>query len=418
MKILLTSSSFHGGGITSYALEIINNYSTEHEVILMIGETNGFLDEKKISNLIHANMDDLSDENAKRVIKLINDLNPDVLIVSLARVVGLVIPYLNDSIRVISISHSLRYDEADIAAFQAPYIDKIVALSYYNKTYLQKKFKIQDYSKIHVVYNFIMPPTDRISITQKENCTHEPMIVFAGGGAPSKNPELIYSVLLMLLKTSAKFRFYWLGNTNPPLKKLQTLRKIEQLVPNDSRVVFTGRIQRNEATSILRHANIILIPSKREGCPIALLEAMSAGVIALTSDYKNGCREIIESAHCGKIIPHRKKNEYLTTILNIVNNPSNYNHCYKASKKYFEEELSFATWKVKMNELIHDANSSHISRKHFSSTEYKKIRSRWKFYSHLNAIHMLFFETLPSALYFFCRNLYCRHHKHEPNTNS
>ena len=402
MKILLASSSFHGGGITSY-----------EEIFLMIGETNGFLDERRISNVIHANMDDLSEVNAKRVVSLINDLNPDVLIISMARVVGLIVPYLKDSIRVISVSHSLRYDEADLAAFQARYIDKIVALSYYNKAYLQTKFKIQDSNKIQVVYNFIMPPADSNPAIEKDKQPPEHIIVYAGGGAPTKSPELVYSILMKLLKTSAKFRFYWLGNTNPPLKKLQTFKKIEQLVPNDPRVVFTGRIPRNEAMTILRQANIILIPSRREGCPITLLEAMSNGIIALTSDYENGCREIIESAQCGKIIPHHKTDEFISTILDIIDNPSNYNHCYNASKKYFQDELSF-----KMDGMIQDIDSSHISRKLYSATEYAKTRLRWKILSKLNAIHMLLFETFPSALFFFCRNLYSKHHQHDSVINS
>lgn len=409
MKILLASSDFHGGGITSYALELINCYSIEHEFYLMIGETNGHLNRKEFANIIPADMNNLSVENGKKIADTINNLNPDVLIISFARIVGLIIPYLNNNIRIISVSHSLRYNESDIAAFNAPYIDRIIALSQYNKAYLQKKFNITDDKKIQVVYNFINPKTSAPSIAEKKASTHEPIIVFAGGGAPSKSPELVHAILLELLKSTAKFRFYWLGNTAPPLKKFQLLKKIEQIVPNDPRVIFTGRIPRSEAASILCQANIILTPSRREGCPMALIEAMSSGTIVLTSDFKNGCREIVENAKCGKIISHRNIHRFAETILNICNCPSKYEYCYDASRDYFERVLSFSAWKNKMDKLIFETNMQHKPRIQFSENEFKKMLSHWRKCSRFNALHMLLFETVYPAVTFFIKYLYLKH---------
>lgn len=418
MKILLASSSFRGGGITSYALELTNSYSVNHEFYLMVGETNGYINEKTFSNLIHADMDNLSAINANFVTNIINELNPDVLIISNACVVGLIIPFLNDSIRIITVSHSLRYNEADIAAFHAPFIDKIIALSHYNMEYLQNKFRIGDEGKIHVIYNFFKSSTDGPSVSEKKEYTHKPIIVFAGGSAPSKSPELVHSILLKLLKTPAEFRFYWLGVTYPPLKKIQFLKKIEQIVPDDHRVIFTGKIPRKEATSILSKANIILMPSRREGCPMALLEAMSAGIIALTSDYKNGCREIVENAKCGKVISHENSNQFVNTILDIINDPTHYDHNYDAAISFFNKKLSFPAWKNEMDRLIQDTNRRHSPRKPFSESEYANILARWKKYSHFNAIHMLLFETFPSALVFFYRNIFYKHYEHHKKNKS
>lgn len=413
MRILLASSSFHGGGITSYALELINCYAVDHEFYLMIKDTNGFVDEKAFPNIIHADMNDLSATNANNVANIINKLNPDVLIVSFACVVGLILPFLNNNIRIITVSHSLRYNEADMAAMNANYTDRIIALSCYNKVYLQDKFGIKDDGKIQVVYNCIKPTADRPSIAEKKASTHEPVIVFAGGGAPTKSPELVHSVLMDLLKTTAPFRFYWLGNTNPPLKKMQFLKKIEQLVPDDPRVIFTGKIPRNEATAILNRANIILIPSRREGCPMTLIEAMSAGVIVVTSDYENGCREIVESAKCGKVLPHRNTKEFTQTILDIISHPTAYDYCYDAAKEYFEKKLSYAAWKDNMDALIHETALRHTPRMSFSKREYEGISARWKRCRRGNSIHMLFHETLPSAVAFFNKNLLGKHYKRQ-----
>ena len=413
MRILLASSSFYGGGITSYALELINCYAVDHEFYLMIKDTNGFVDEKAFPNIIHADMSDFSATNANNIVNIINKLNPDVLIVSFACVVGLTLPFLNNNICIITISHSLRYNEADMAAMNAPYTDRIIALSHYNKIYLQDKFGIKDNRKIQVVYNCMKPTAAPPSIAKKKASTHAPVIVFAGGGAPTKSPELVHSVLMDLLKTPNPFRFYWLGNTNPPLKKIQFLKKIEQLVPDDPRVIFTGKIPRSEATAILNQANIILIPSRREGCPMTLIEAMSAGVIVVTSDYENGCREIIESAKCGKILPHKNTKEFTRTILDIISHPTAYDYCYDAAKEYFEKKLSYAAWKDNMNALIHETALQHTQRMSFSKHKYEGIAARWKKCRRWNSIHMLFHETLPSAIAFFCKNLLDKHYKRQ-----
>lgn len=413
MRILLASSSFHGGGITSYALELINCYAADHDFYLMIKDTNGFFDEKTFPNIIHADMNNLSTTNANNVAHIINKLNPDVLIVSFACVVGLILPFLNNNIRIITVSHSLRYNESDLAAFNAPYIDQVIALSHYNKVYLREKFRIKEDKKIQVIYNCIKPTTNGPSVTEKKASTHEPVIVFAGGGAPTKCPELVHSVLVDLLKTPAPFCFYWLGNTNPPLKKLQFLKKIEQLVPDDPRVIFTGKIPRSEATTILNQANIILIPSRREGCPMTLIEAMSAGVIVVTSDYENGCREIVESAKCGTILPHKNAKEFTRTLLDIIGNPTAYDYCYDAAKEYFEEKLSYATWKENMDALIHETTLQHTPRTSFSEREYEGIAARWKKCRRNNSIHMLLHETLPSAVVFFYKNLRGKHYERQ-----
>lgn len=411
MKILLASSSFHGGGITSYALELIKYLSPRHDVTLLVGETNGYLKECAC-NVINADLSDYSADNARKVTTIINETSPDLLINSFGVVVGLITPFLNNNIRIITISHSLRYNESDIAAFNTKYIDKCIALSQYNLNYLKKKFAIYENDKLEIVYNFVTPTKETPDIQGKIDSTNEPIIVFAGGAAPTKSPELVHSILLELLKTTYKFKFYWLGDIRPPLKKLQVLRNLKTIVPNDPRVVFTGKIPRKEAASILAKANIILIPSKREGCPIALLEAMSAGVIVLTSDFKNGCREIVEHADCGFVIPHKKISKFVETITNIIQAPEKHNLFYTNSYKYFTKELSYTAWEKNMDKIVYDTNSRHVTRQSFKEDEYAIILKKWKKNSRFNKIHMLIFETLPSATKFFVKNIFCKHYDH------
>ena len=118
MKILLASSSFAGGGITSYAHELINCYSEGNDFSVIIGNDEQCPIIKTGVKVYKYNCSDISFSNIRSIIKLINEeICPDILISSCAKVIALALPYLNDSIKIITVSHSLKYIEADIAAF-------------------------------------------------------------------------------------------------------------------------------------------------------------------------------------------------------------------------------------------------------------------------------------------------------------
>ena len=162
MKILLCSSSFAGGGITSYAHELINCYSEGNEFSVLIGNDDQNPIIKDGVEVYKYDCSDISFENVSRIVQLINEkIQPDILISSCAKALSIALPYLNNDIKVITVSHSLKYIEADMAAFNYEYTDVVIALSDYNKAYLDKTFSIKDKHKVQGVYNFVKELQDR-----------------------------------------------------------------------------------------------------------------------------------------------------------------------------------------------------------------------------------------------------------------
>lgn len=78
---------------------------------------------------------------------------------------------------------------------------------------------------------------------------------------------------------------------------------------------------------------------------MALLEAMRVGTIAITSDFDNGCKEIIKDGYNGYVIPHKDLNGFVERIKDIILNPEKYTGIYVNSYKTYLSELSFAVWK-------------------------------------------------------------------------
>lgn len=401
MNLLLTSSSFKGGGIASYAVELVNSYAESFEVSILIGDDSLYPLDKYNVKVYHYDMADTTIENARKVLLLINKkIRPDVIINSCSRLMALLTPFLNNEIKVVNVSHSLRYNEADYAGFNSEYADKVIALSNYNKEYLERTFDCK--GKVKVIYNFVRELPNQHQLLQNKLNSKTPVIVYSGGGTAAKSPEIIYGILIGLLKTNLNFKFYWMGTTSPPFKSIQLFREIKDILPNDSRLVITGRVPREEAMRIINEANIFLTPSRREGCPMALLEAMRVGTIAITSDYNNGCKEIIKEGYNGFIISHRKTDYFVERIKDIILNPKKYYEIYNNSYKTFLLGLSFQVWKKEMDTLFNDTTCLHKKRyEFFDSGLYLSYRNKQNRMSKHNMRHLLIHEYLPSALYFY-----------------
>lgn len=401
MKVLLTSSSFKGGGIASYAVEFIESYAISFDISVIIGDDSLYPLEQYNVKVYHYDMADTSEKNARNVLTLINQqIKPDIIINSCARLMALLTPFLNNDVKVINVSHSLRYNEADYAGFNSEYADRVIALSDYNKQYLEQKFNCK--GKVEVVYNFVSELSSQIQLLHNKLNAKTPVIVFTGGGTAAKSPEIIYGIVIRLLKTDLDFKFYWLGTTTPPLKKIQPFKEIKDILPNDPRLMVTGRIPRDDAMRISNEANVFLTPSRREGCPMALLEAMRVGTIAITSDYNNGCKEIIRDGYNGFVIPHKDLDTFVERIIDIIQHPDDYLSIYTNSFATFKEKLSFEVWKRKMDEIISNQPPLHKDRiKSFDQNQYYLFKGKQDKMCKYNMRHLLLHEYLPSAIPFW-----------------
>ncbi len=366
MKILLCSSSFGGGGITSYALELINKYSVGNDFYVMLGDdTKSPINNKKVK-IVYRNMSDISICNLKKTIEIINnEITPDIVINSFAKVISLIAPYLNNNIKLITVSHSLKYIEAELAGMNNKYVDNIIALSHSSKRYISKRFSIKDTDKISVIYNFVgeHPQACEYRKRKLENKTIN--IVYPGGCAGSKTPELVLRVLKELQKTDLNFKFYWMGGNYVHLSRhfpFLGVNDIRDFVKSDERIVFTGKIPREEANEIISNANIFLSPSRREGCPMSLIEAMRVGAICIVSDFPIANKEIIEDGVNGYVIPHTDIQGFVERIKDVINNHAEYIHLYDNSYMTYYEKLRYENWKRQMDEIINNPNTSHKAR--------------------------------------------------------
>ncbi|MEY8608314.1 glycosyltransferase family 4 protein [Parabacteroides segnis] len=350
MKILLATSAIipAGGGIASYNQELINAIKLNN-VIDVITEEN-ITNAQYISRVIS-----ICDKNiysygfCKTMIDEINNAGYDVIINSNSRLVSLISPYISSPI--VSVSHFVNGKLALVAGYNARYVQKIIALSHYGKKFIEDKYQIKDKGKVSVLYNFIHSKNFQFDEGKLNPQTLN--IVYPGGTSIQKSFDIVMSSLRLLIRhKDLKFNFFWLGGKKLPAAKLCIPKDVSFLIRSDTRVHFIGRIKRDEAIRIMGSANVFLLPSRGEGCPMTLLEAMQYGCIPIVSDAHHGSREILEDGQFGIVVRNDNAKDLYNQLFQVINNHQDYVYNYKQTYSYSKTKLSKELWTEQMMNYI------------------------------------------------------------------
>lgn len=359
-KLLFFTNSFQtgNGGVASYAQDFVHAFCNLYEIIVVTND--GYIKNEQSDNfeVQHLNLWDFSCANALNTIRYINELSPKIVVNSFAPLLSLITPYIDDNISLLTVSHLTNEKLGYIAGYNLDYIDNVIVLSSFAKKYILTKFGGKNTNKVHIVYNFMSP----LSLDKLNKKKTRPLkIVFPGGAASHKSPAVVCKALLRLLKTDYDFDFYWLGNTKLAGSKFCFIRikNIADLLPKDNRIKHVGGVDREKAKKIISEANLFLLPSKREGFPIALIEAMRAGCIPIISDAHHGSLDIIENCYNGLITKQGDDKCLYKCIIEVLEHHDNYYDIYENSYKTYADKLSYTKWIESMKEIVTKESHNH-----------------------------------------------------------
>jgi glycosyltransferase involved in cell wall biosynthesis len=79
--------------------------------------------------------------------------------------------------------------------------------------------------------------------------------------------------------------------------------------------------QRSDMAQVLAAAQVVVLPSYREGLPKVLLEAAACGRSVVTTDVP-GCRDAIDPGVTGLLVPVRNASALALTMDDLINNPA------------------------------------------------------------------------------------------------
>lgn len=168
-------------------------------------------------------------------------------------------------------------------------------------------------------------------------------LVFVGRLAKVKRVDTIVKAFSLLLLEDKNFKLNIIGDGKEKQKLIDLSRSLS--IPED-KIIFHG-LQEN-VTKFLLESDVFVLSSQNEGLPLALLEAMAAGLPVIATPVGE-IPQIINS-NSGIIFPVGDIKKLNDAILYLKNNPA---ICEKMSIKNQEiihEHFSIQSWWKKVHE--------------------------------------------------------------------
>ena len=148
---------------------------------------------------------------------------------------------------------------------------------------------------VHTIPNPVLPPPFNRKL-EKPNTTNGKFIAAVGRLSTEKGHEILIKAASQVLKKHSEWTLIIIGE-GPERKNLEKLA--DDLSLSD-RICFKGYIK--DPFSHLTQADLFVLPSRFEGFPNALLEAMSYGFPVISTDCPTGPAEIIRHEIDGLLV--------------------------------------------------------------------------------------------------------------------
>ena len=305
MNLLISSSSpaDKGSGINGYVNQIAAGFARRGyrvHYLAPASESRSWLDQQGILSVPHCDKDDPSGSCAAiyRYIQqhdiegIIN--NDNAFLQSLAPAVRC--PF-------ISVGHMNRTNVATLAAHNHQWLDYIVTISQDMQRHYCNHFGVP-INKLPIVYNGVSNP-GQPGLRSRENGSRL-QVIFAGGMDRNKGAGLLARSLRAQPDLHRRIELHWFG---------QVAQRWQVQLANLGCVHFRGRVPRAEFLDALRNADVLLLPSYAEGCPMVMLEAMSFGVVPISSNGTGAMQRLIISGQEGFICDLRRWEDEMTACL-------------------------------------------------------------------------------------------------------
>jgi len=149
-------------------------------------------------------------------------------------------------------------------------------------------------SQIKVVPNGI--DTERFTPTGPESKLIDaegPVVLFVGRFAEGKRPWLAVEAFAEVLETYPGAKLYLCGDGGV---REELEAQVEDLGIEES-VTFLGHVPYNEMPKVYRSGDVLVLPSRAEGVPRTVLEAMASGLEIVMSDLEQVAPTLGERGH-------------------------------------------------------------------------------------------------------------------------
>lgn len=148
--------------------------------------------------------------------------------------------------------------------------------------------------------------------------TDKPLIVLAARMLWDKGVGEFVQAAEQLRNAGINARFVLVGDADPGNPKSISTEQLQQWHQQGA-IEWWG--ERRDIAAIFASANIVCLPSYREGLPKVLIEAASCGRTIVTTDV-SGCREVVRHGDNGLLVPVRTVEPLASALQQLIADPA------------------------------------------------------------------------------------------------
>jgi glycosyltransferase involved in cell wall biosynthesis len=169
-------------------------------------------------------------------------------------------------------------------------------------------------------------------------------LLYVGRLDPQKGPFLLLLSVKELLSVYSDLHVLFVGDG--VLK--ETLRAWVQREGLQSRIHFAGR--RNDVPSLLRSADLFVLPSAWEGLPNVLLEAMAAGTPVIATAVE-GVSDLLIDHETGLVVPPNSPRDLAGAITVLLANSAQAKKMAEAAQRFVADQFTWQGMVAQYNQL-------------------------------------------------------------------
>lgn len=151
---------------------------------------------------------------------------------------------------------------------------------------------------------FPVPEAESVDRISEDNILR---LVFVGTLISDKGIFLLPPILKLLTFKNISFSLNIIGSGEDEEKLKDDLSSFET-------VSFKGKLPNKDVLQLHASHDIILLPSKTEGLPVVIVEAMKYGVVPITTNLESGIPELIDHEINGFTVPIGEMEHYVNYI--------------------------------------------------------------------------------------------------------
>lgn len=308
MKILIGCSSRldKGSGILAYCLNQAQYYLRQGHVVYILAPFSKSYKNVLVDNqisLINFDMAGQPQVEVLSIYKKIIEIQPDLVVNNDNCFLQQLAPFIDCPFYFVM--HLANYTIGALAKINSEYVDKYVAISNDMKDRMISRYNIPT-SKIIMIHNGF---NTKINSNVNSNKNEGIIVTFAGEFTKRKGADLFID-LTNKLKNDKRFHFHWTAGSEK--------FKAERLI-NNKQVTIYGKLPKSDFFNLLESTDVLVMPSREEGCPMALLEALGKGVVPIVSNGEGAMKEIIEHGWNGFVCDINNWANQAFDLLHVIN---------------------------------------------------------------------------------------------------